>query len=421
MNLLKTSFLTLISTVIKLLSALVINKVVAIFVGPSGLALIGQFQNATQILMTLAQGGISKGVTKYTAEYGKDNELIPTLWSTAAKIVLFCSLSIGVLLTLLSSVLAEKILHNAEYTYIFIVFGFTLVFFALNQFLLSIINGLKEIKLFIAINITQSLYSLIFTSVLIAIFGLDGALLALVTNQSVIFSIVVWRLRKHKVILIEHFKKRFDHKQAKKLSGYSLMALVSVCTVPVSHLIIRNYIGENISWEAAGYWQAIWYISTMYLMIVTTALSTYYLPRLSEIKSKGELRAELKQGYAVIVPVVLLLSSCIYISKELIVYVLFSDEFKPMLELFKWQLIGDMVRMLSFLFAYLLLAKAKVKLVVLGEISFSVLFVVLSYAFITRYGLIGVTYAYSLNYLLYFIFTFFATIKMRGSNEDVDF
>ena len=45
MSLVKTSFLSLIATSVKVLSLLVINKVVAVTIGPSGIALIGQFQN----------------------------------------------------------------------------------------------------------------------------------------------------------------------------------------------------------------------------------------------------------------------------------------------------------------------------------------------------------------------------------------
>ncbi|EFA5100662.1 O-antigen flippase, partial [Escherichia coli] len=56
MNLIRTSLLSVISTFFRLLSALVINKAIATFIGPTGLALIGQFQNFTQIALVLAQG-----------------------------------------------------------------------------------------------------------------------------------------------------------------------------------------------------------------------------------------------------------------------------------------------------------------------------------------------------------------------------
>jgi PST family polysaccharide transporter len=108
-----------------------------------------------------------------------------------------------------------------------------------------------------------------------------GALYALVTNQSIIFFVTLSFVIKSNWFKLKYFKQGIDKETLSKLGKYSLMAITSALTVPVSHLIIRNYIGENLGWDSAGYWQGIWYISSMYLMIVTTSLSVYYLPKLS--------------------------------------------------------------------------------------------------------------------------------------------
>ena len=412
LNLLKTSFLTFIATAIKIIAGLVINKAASLYIGPAGIALIGQFQNSTQLAMTAAQGGINAGVTKYTAEYGDDHEALNKLWSTAARIVLYCSCTVGFILIAGSSYLSEQILNDIEYNYIFIVFGLTLVLFTLNQLLLSILNGLKEIKTFITINITQSLYGLILTTVLIVFFALDGALIALVTNQSLVFITVLWRLRKHKKIVLRRFKQKFDLTQGRKLASYSAMALTSVCTLPLSLLFIRSYLGDHLSWEEAGYWQSMWYISSMYLMVVTTALSTYYLPKLSELTLKKDLRNELKKGYLIIIPIVIIMSFSIYLLREFIVWLLFTNEFKPMLVLFKWQLVGDVIKIASWLLSYLMLAKAMTKAFIFTEIICSLCFVILSILFVNSYGLIGMTYAYTLNYILYLITMLFVVRKV---------
>jgi O-antigen/teichoic acid export membrane protein len=402
MTLVKTSILSLIATAIKMLAGLVINKAVAVYIGPAGLALVGQFQNFSQLVMTAAQGAINSGVTKYAAEYGKDGERIPILFSTASKICLVSSAIVGAGIILFSSYASEYFLKSEGYTYVFVIFGFTIVLFVINNLLLSILNGLKEIKIWIMINIIQSIYSLIFTTLLIVFLGLNGALIALVTNQSVIFLIVLWMLRGHGVVKLENFKSTFDTTEGKKLGAFALMAITRAATVPVSHLIIRDYIGQSLSWDDAGYWQAIWYISSMYLMVVTTPLSIYYLPRLSEITVKFELRRELLNGYRVIIPIVIALSAVIYMFKDFIIAILFSVNFSPMRELFLWQLIGDVIKLASFLFGYIVIAKAMTKAFVSTEIFFSITFVVLSVLFIEYYGLKGVTVAYALNYTLHF-------------------
>lgn len=412
MNLLKTSFLSLISTSVKVASGIVINKAVSVFIGPSGLALIGQFQNILQIMMTLAQGGINSGVTKYTAEYNSSDENeLPSLWSSAAIITLVCSGVIGLLSIFLSSYFSRAILHSSDYSYVFLILGVTFSLFTLNQLLLSIINGLKEIKLFITINITQSLYGLVFSTAMVILWGLEGALLALVTNQSVVFLIVVMRLRRHHRLKLSNFLKGFDLSKAKLLSSYTLMALTSAFTIPLSNYVVRNYIGESISWDAAGYWQAISYISSMYLMVVTTALSTYYLPRLSEISCTLELKRELRQGYKVIIPIVCVLSLSMYFCRGIIVWLLFSSEFEPMLDLFLWQLIGDVIKISSWLMVYLLLAKSMTKEYIFTEVFFSLLFTAFSIVLINFFGLIGVTYSYAISYFLYFTIVIYIILR----------
>ncbi|HFI8858588.1 TPA: O65 family O-antigen flippase [Escherichia coli] len=406
MNLIRISLLSVISTFFRLLSALVINKAIATFIGPTGLALIGQFQNFTQIALVLAQGGINNGVVKYNAELISENKDITILNSTAIRISLLSSLFIGFLMAIFSNYLSDYIFNSPNYSYVFIVFGITIFFFVINQLLLSILNGLKEIRLFIGINISQSIYSLIFTSLAILTYGLVGALIAMVTNQSIIFITVVWRLRKHPIISLRLFNANYDKKIANKLFKYSVMALTSILTVPLTNFILRNYIGNVIGWSQAGYWQAIWYISSMYLMVITTALNIYYLPRLSEIKDKKEIKKELLNGYVLIIPFIVLLTLGIFFLKEYIVLILFNKDFYPMLELFKWQLVGDVIKISAWLLSYIMLAKAMTKEFIITEILFSMLFVIVSLIYINVFGLIGVTYGYATNYIIYFIVMF---------------
>ena len=402
MTLIKTSVLTGISTVIKLVSAFVINKVIAIYIGPSGLAIVGQLQSFTSIITTFSNGAISSGIVKYTAEY-QDIEEKKKIFSSSIVISLICSLIISIFLFGFSDYLSELILKDIQYSSVFIIFGATIFLFALNMVLISILNGQKEIKKYVLVNIAGSIFSLVFTSILIMQLNLMGALYAMVLNQSVMFFVTLAFVLKSSWFKLEYFKQGLDKESLSKLSKYSLMAITSALTVPVSHLIIREYIGENLGWDSAGYWQGIWYISTMYLMLVTTTLGVYYLPRLSEIQDNKELRKEIFSGYKIIMPIVILASLIIFLLKEYVILIAFSKDFMPMMELFAWQLIGDVIKIASWLLAYLMLAKAMTKVFIYTEVLFSALFVGLSILFVDKFGLVGITYAYALNYFLYLV------------------
>ncbi|WP_323590756.1 O-antigen translocase [Aliarcobacter butzleri] len=402
MTLIKTSVLTGISTIIKVISGFVINKVIALYVGPAGLAIVGQLQSFTSIITTFSNGAISSGIVKYTAEY-QDIEEKKKIFSSSIVISLICSLIISIFLFTFSGYLSELILKDIQYSSVFIIFGATIFLFALNMVLISILNGQKEIKKYVLVNIAGSIFSLVFTSILIMQLNLMGALYAMVLNQSVMFFVTLAFVIKSSWFKLEYFKQGLDKESLSKLSKYSLMAIVSALTVPVSHLIIREYIGENLGWDSAGYWQGIWYISTMYLMLVTTTLGVYYLPRLSEIQDNKELRKEIFSGYKIIMPIVILASLIIFLLKEYVILIAFSKDFMPMMELFAWQLIGDVIKIASWLLAYLMLAKAMTKVFIYTEVLFSALFVGLSILFVDKFGLVGITYAYALNYFLYLV------------------
>ena len=59
MTLIKTSLLNGIAVLVKLLTLLGLNKILAIYVGPAGYAVLGQFQNAVQMITTLTSSSIS--------------------------------------------------------------------------------------------------------------------------------------------------------------------------------------------------------------------------------------------------------------------------------------------------------------------------------------------------------------------------
>jgi O-antigen/teichoic acid export membrane protein len=403
MNLVKTSLLSLASTAVKMLAGLAISKTLAIYVGPSGLAIVGQFQNFIQLALTAAKGGLDTGITKYTAEYGQDEARLSLLFGTALRICAACCALVAVVLVAAAEPLSQHFLHSGAYAYVMRLFGATIGLFVLNSLLLAILNGLQAIRTYIVVNIMQSVFTLVLTTALIVSLGVDGALIALVTNQSLVLFVVLWKLRRHPVIRVAAFRGAFDPTEAKRLSKYALMAVISAIASPLTSILVRDHITRTIGLNEAGYWQGMWYISSTYLTVVTTSLSIYYLPKLSATTDRRELRAELVNGYAIIMPIMMAAALSIYVARELVIRILFTAEFTPMLVLFRWMLIGDVVKLASWLVAYLMLAKAMTSAFIFTEVVFSASFVLLSMVLTDRFGLVGVTYAHALNYSTYLL------------------
>lgn len=414
-DLIKVFSFTGISTIVKLISSYITVKVVASIIGPSGIALIGQLQNFAAILTTLGAGGINNGVVKFVSEYKDEETHLQNYLRNGLKITVYLSLFFGFLLIVLSKYLAKWILLDNQFYYVFIFFGVSLFFLSINNYLLSILNGFKEFKKFVAINIATSLFGLIFTVSLVFLFHLRGALIASVSYQSIVLFVTMIYLRKSPWFTRYYLWGKTNKKVIKKYLSFSLMAFISAATVPVSQMIVRGYLIKNFSIDSAGYWEGMNRISGLYLMFITTSFSVYYLPRLSEIKDNPTLKSEIFKVYKIITPIIAGSLLLIFIMKDFLINILFTKEFYPMKDLFFWQLIGDFFKIMSWILAFVMVAKSMSKIYIITEVIFSSFFVGLAILFIDYFGLIGATQSYCLNYFLYFMVMIFIFKKLLFS------
>ena len=98
--------------------AFVLNKIVSVFIGPTGLAMLGQFQNLLQISLIFSTGAINSGVVKYISEnngnYTENKKIIETSLFVSISSSLICSL----ILFLSSNDIAIFIFGDENYAYI---------------------------------------------------------------------------------------------------------------------------------------------------------------------------------------------------------------------------------------------------------------------------------------------------------------
>ncbi|MGL6267284.1 MAG: polysaccharide biosynthesis C-terminal domain-containing protein, partial [Chitinophagaceae bacterium] len=224
-DLVKVSFLNAIATVVRMLTGLISVKVVATIIGPPGIAVLGQLNNFSAVVLSLANGGITAGMTKYIAENAEDDRIFSTYLSTGFRIAITLTLIASLVLIFGAGYFSRSLLLNSEYKAVFIIFGLTLIFFSLNTLLTSIINGFREYKKYVIVNIAGSIIGLLFSVILSIKYGLYGALISSVTFQSVVFLITIALVSKSFWLKWKYFTGKLDPNVLKKLSAYSLMAI----------------------------------------------------------------------------------------------------------------------------------------------------------------------------------------------------
>jgi PST family polysaccharide transporter len=412
MNLLKTTFGSAISTGIRIITGILVTKVLAVAVGPSGIALLRQFSNYLSVLLTIGNGGINTGVTKFVSQYAGDKPQQTKVIQTAFSIALYSSIVAGICNLLFARELSVFLFRTEDYKGLFYVVSLTIIFSSLNSTTLAILNGLKRIRLFIFIGIINSLIGFAMTCYLALYHGIYGALLSVVLTQSLIFIVSILLFLRSESFSFSPVRNLFSSTEAKGLSQFTLMTMTTALMGPMSQIFIRNYISENLSIQQAGYWQGVVSISNVYLMLITTSLFTYYLPRLSEISNKTDLIHEVIKVYKFAFPITILMSIIIYAMRLFIIQILYTPKFYVMEELFLFQMIGDVLKISAWVLGCTMVARSMTKMCIISEVVFNILLVLLSFFFIDKYQLVGVTYAYAANYLMFFIFVAFAFFKL---------
>ncbi|WP_223953430.1 oligosaccharide flippase family protein, partial [Aeromonas caviae] len=196
MNLLKTSVLNGFAVIIKMLTMLGINKVLAIYVGPSGYAAFGQLQNAIQMITLISSGALNNGVIKYTSQHIHDEEKQVNIWKTAGTIVIIGAIITSLVVFIFSQDLSSFFIKGDDYSHVFKFFALSLIFFVLNTLLLAILNARREIIAYAFCNIVGSIVSLIATVLLTIKYNISGALVALATYQSFAFIVTFFVIYK---------------------------------------------------------------------------------------------------------------------------------------------------------------------------------------------------------------------------------
>lgn len=87
----------------------------------------------------------------------------------------------------------------------------------------------------------------------------------------------------------------------------------------------------------------------------------YYLPKLSEIQTNKEFKAELIYYFKIFIPIVIVILIVVYLLKHLIITIALTKEFYTIEDIVVWQLIGDFFKIMTLAFGYQLVIKMMIK------------------------------------------------------------
>lgn len=322
-------------------SALVVNKIIAIYLGPAGLAIVGQFQNFTAMAFGLTSGNISNAVISMVSGARHDIDRRRVI-STAVILMAIGAGCVAVLIGTQASRLAEFILRDNSLAIVMQVLAVAMVPLVLNLVLLAALAGLGFSRAFVALNVVIALASMPVSWGLVRQYGTTGALLSAVIVNSCAFvmtaSWIAWR----KPFPLRWIWSGGSRATALRLLHLIAMTLSTILALPTSQYLVRERIMEVAGMEAAGQWQAALKTGEVLLMGAAVMVSLYLLPRFS--RAGDELFRMALRACGMVIAGLAAAGALIVLGGEYVLTLLFTREFDAARQLLPFQVLGDVLR-----------------------------------------------------------------------------
>lgn len=399
---------------LRMLVALVIIKMIALQLGPSGLAELGNLMNAITVISVFAGGGIVTGIAKKVAEFNHRPHHMTRVIGSAFYYGLAFSVAIMAIGVVAAIPISRFLFGTTEYAWLSPCLGFAQFLCFIGMATIAIANGLRRSDLFAIITITGYLSALPPAFILIYLFGLPGAALALALSISCVALPALVVIIKSPIT--RNIRLRINRTDALMFFRFSLMALASAVLYPATEVLIRTNIISAMGTVDAGYWQAMTRLSGAYLGFFTMYLMATCMPTVSSLPHRQDV---VKFTYSTIVRLggsFLIAAILIYVFRNYIILILFSRSFIPMEELFIWQLVGDFFRISAYVIGIIGVAKAATKIYIIAELTQCLMYGGLAALIIHNGGnVVNIMQAYALSYFLYFCISFLALQIYRAT------
>lgn len=390
--------------VFNILISVIRSKVIAIWIGPTGMGILGLLTSTLKVVGEFTKLGLSTTAVREIAqtESKGDTQETNLIIATIRKVVWFTGL-LGVIVTLIfSPVLSYLAFDGYDYTLAFVWISISLLFNQLSAGQLAILQGFRKLKLLAKANLLGNFIGLLISLPLYYFFRLD-AIVPVIIVSSFVALVVSWLYSKQVKVNAPKLSNSDAYDKAKGMLHLGLMLSLRGSITLVAAYVFQLYLSHVGGIDEVGYYVAGFMIINSYVGMVFNAMKTDYFPKLSGVIDNLQdvnkiVTNQSIIGILIIGPLVVAFLSFL----PLIVRLLYTPEFLVIIAFVSWAILGVLFKTLSFSMGYVILAKGDSKLFIKTAVFFSALmlaFNIIGYHF---YGLEGLGISFLLYYTLHF-------------------
>lgn len=374
-------------------------KVLAVLLGPAGVGLMGLYQNIMAMASTLAGCGVANSGVRQLAANQED---VATL-GLVRKALFYANLLLGltgmVVLWLLREPVTQWVFgntaHSTEVGYLGV--GVLLGLLAGSQ--TALLQGLRRIGDLARVQILSALISTITGIAAVWLWGLSGLLGFILAGPGASVLVASWYARRLPSPEAGHDWDELRRQwQAMLALGIPLMA-AGLLTLVVQ-LVARSLVMQNLGLEATGYFQAAWVISMTYLGFVLNAMGADYYPRLTAaIQDRDQATRMVNEQTEMLLllagPVLLVMMTL----APWVIELLYAKSFAPATEILRWQVLGDIVKVMTWPMGFVVLAQGRGTVFIGTQLNWNVVYVIFLWFCLPVLGLAAMGMGFFLAYL----------------------
>ncbi len=392
---------------IKALAQIGILKIVSIYFGASGVGYLGQVLSCVTIVNSLFSVGLINFLITELAKNKKNKAAIKDIYNLVGFWCAIFSVLLIFVAFIFSFQFSELAFGNSNEMLFFQLLSVGFVFLNLMSITQGIFSSQKSVK-------TLFFYNLIAIGL-----GFLGFVLIVQKNQSFIpyaalafyFSqglIGLLFLLKLDNNVFEIFKPRFNMPLMVRVFKFTLVMAITGALGALQQVYIRNFILNDLklTWVDVGHWQALLKISEINLSFIGLTMINLYLPSISEAANSIELRKVAHWYLKQVFMIVVVICTVVALVSPLVLRSIFSQEFVFLSPLLKYQLLGDVFKLCSWIFTYFMLSKLKLSLFLSVEIFNLIILTLLGVSLSRLFMIDGLIYAQALTSLISFVVTF---------------
>lgn len=389
-----------------MLISLVRVKVLAILLGPAGVGLMGLLINVMTTATQLMGLGIESSGTKQVGEsVGRQD--VKRL-DTVRRALLWGTIALGVLgggvVFLLKGVIAEKVFDDPELATVigWLSLGVTLSIAAGSQS--ALITGMRQIGAVAKIQVSAGLLSTVVGLTFVWLMGLNGLIFHVLAAPVASFLIGHVYVAKLPGITTGPSSFQAIAREWKGLAGLGFSMMISALVTSVSILAVRSLVQREAGAEELGYFQAAWGLSMMYLGFVLAVLGTDFYPKLAgiyhdKVQANNFINEQTEIALLMSAPFMFVLMGFL----PWIVPLLYSSEFGPAIDILRWMILADVIKIITFPLRFIIIVAGRGRLFIMTELISAVVFVFFVWLLLPEFGAEAVGLAYLARYLIYFL------------------